>query len=152
MTKALTWIVAADGGRARFFERLRPGVKLTELKALAMSAEPLAPTKQRPARVYDRMGPARHAVEPRATPKEAAETRFLGEVADAINQAAAQGAFEKLILCAPPRAAGILGKCLSGAARKRLTAAVNKDLVRARPEEMAERLGELLRQADARLD
>jgi protein required for attachment to host cells len=125
-----TWVVVADAGRARFFERRLPKSPLTELSDLAMTAPPLDAPSDRPARVHDRKGPARHAVEPRNTPRAAAASAFLNAVAQRINAGAQNQAFARLVVCAAPRALGLLRDGLTAAAKSRVVAAFDKDLTR----------------------
>lgn len=122
-------IVVADASRARFFERHGAKGKLIELMDLAMVAPDVEVPRDRPPRVHDRMGAGRHAIEPRVTPREAAQERFLTNVAEAINKAAAGEAFDRLMLCAPPRALGLLRDQLSIAAKAKVSAAFHKDFI-----------------------
>lgn len=129
MTKGSTWIVLADAGRARFFERLKPKATMTELEALDMDAPPVEQPGDRAPRVHDRQGDARHAIAPRQTPREAAADHFLHAVAARINKAAAEGVFARLVICAPPRALGILRDGLADNAKRCVVAAIDKDLM-----------------------
>lgn len=140
MTRIL--VVAADGGKARFFEGVRLSGPLAEMNERRLDAPPTAPVS-RPVRVHDRFGPARHAVESRLSPRDAAEQKFLVDVAAAID--ADIDAFDRLVLCAPPRALGALRAALSQRVRARLYAEVPKDYVN----EPSERLGELLSEINA---
>ena len=128
MKAAVTWVVVADASRARFFERLGVAGKLIELGDRGMTAPAPLASRDRPPRVHDRMGAARHIIEPRLTPR-GAQARFLASVGDAINEAAARGAFDKLAICAPPRALGLLRDRLSDIAKKRVTMALHKDFI-----------------------
>lgn len=139
-----TWIVVADGGVARFFERARPGANIVEREDLALRIEEAEPPRDRPMRVHDRMGPARHAAESRQSPRVAAEAKFLKQVGDFINSGAENGAFEALVLCAPPRPLGSLREALSKHARDKTKAELNKDLTHVPAHEMNSRLHDLL--------
>ncbi|MBL8552557.1 MAG: host attachment protein [Hyphomonadaceae bacterium] len=129
MTAPLTWIVTADGGAARFFERLRPGADLTEKTDIAMRATPPAQPRDRLPRAQESATPARHSIEPRTSPRTASETHFLRGVAQLINASAESGAFDALIVCAPPRALGILRDLLGSAAAQRLRQTIAKDFI-----------------------
>ena len=61
-----------------------------------------------------------------------------------LDQAAAAGAFERLILVAPPRTLGDLRAALAAATRKRVTGELDKDLTQVSLGEMPEHLGALL--------
>jgi len=128
MNAGPTWIVVADGACARLFERLRPGAALVERESFARRAAPAATSRDRLPRTHDRTGPARHAIEPRQTPHEAAERAFLSDVAEEIARYALARAFSRLILCAPPKAMGELRRKLPRKLRTE-TGAVLKDIV-----------------------
>lgn len=132
-------VVAADGGVARFFETSRIGGDLTELEARRLKAPP-TPAVSRPTRVHESMGPARHSVESRLSPKAATEAKFLAQVAAAIETDIAS--FDEVVLCAPPRALGILREHVSATVRERLRAEFSKDYVRETPERISALLAE----------
>ncbi len=129
MRRHKTWIVTADAGSLRVFERLAPGAELVELKEHALSAPPPLAQRERAPRVHDRMGPGRHAVEKRVAPREAQHRRFLHQAAEQISKWAAEGAYDEFILCAAPHAAGIIKCELEDACAKKLSAVVLKDLI-----------------------
>jgi protein required for attachment to host cells len=128
MNAGPTWIVVADGARARLFEQLRPGAAIVERESFARRAEPAAQARDRLSRTHDSIGPGRHAIEPRQTPHEAAERAFLDEVSEEIARYALARAFKRLILCAPPKAMGELRQKLPRRLRT-ATGAVLKDIV-----------------------
>jgi protein required for attachment to host cells len=76
------------------------------------------------------MGRSGHTVFDRITPRDAAEMEFLRRVAAQIDSAVAGRRVGELVLCAPPRALGLLRDFISPATRKRLTAELVKDIVR----------------------
>jgi protein required for attachment to host cells len=117
-------VVTSDAGSARFFECARVGGPLVEDLSKPMHAEPPTP-RSKPPRVHDRMGPGRHIIEARRTPRAAAEADFLKRVADRINAEIEN--FDALILCAPPRPLGALRAGLSDVAHERMSAEVAKD-------------------------
>jgi protein required for attachment to host cells len=136
MMKGPIWVVVADGGAARFFECEKQGAGLGEREDLALRTQALEPSRDRQPRVHDRMGPARHNIEPRQFPREAQEEVFLKSVANAVNAAAGQAVFRSLVLCAPPRPLGILRDNLSEVARQRLGQELTKDYVKASVDEI----------------
>jgi protein required for attachment to host cells len=128
MNAGPTWIIVADGAHARLFEQLRPGAAVVERESFARRAAPAAKSNDRLPRTHDRTGPARHAIEPRQTPREAAERAFLDEVGEEIARCALARAFNRLVLCAPPKAMGELRQKLPRKLRIE-TSAVLKDIV-----------------------
>jgi protein required for attachment to host cells len=133
MKPTKTWVVAADGARARVLLHLGPGKGLSELSSVESEAarkpgrELLADA---PGRVFDSFGEGRHAAEPRTDPKTVEEQKFLREVAAMLERAAREGEYDRLVLCAAPRALGELRPLLSRAVRDRLAAELPKDLTR----------------------
>ena len=109
-TQDHTWIVVADGGKARVFEeRERHG----ELKEL--------PTWHEEHGGEDVSHAHRHTTHTSAnTPKQAAEAEFLQGLAKAIDAAARKKAFDKLVLMAPPKAMGVLRDALKTEASSRI--------------------------------
>jgi protein required for attachment to host cells len=136
MMKGPIWVVVADGGAARIFDCEKQGAGLVERENLAMRAPPPEQPRDRPPRVHDRMGPARHNIEPRQLPRDTQEENFLKMVASAVNVAAEQGAFRSLVLCAPPRPLGILREHLSEVALERLGQVLIKDYVKVAVDEI----------------
>jgi protein required for attachment to host cells len=116
-----TWIVVADGARARVFEereRLGPVRELTD-HALHQSGEDRTHASHPKAAGQQSSGPGRHNVN-EADPHGQAEDRFLHRVAHAVDQAAQSHAFGRLVLIAPPKALGVLKAALKPAAAGRL--------------------------------
>ena len=135
--------LVADGRDARFFSRAAPGAALVELVDKHMCADPGEPARDHVPRVFDRFGGGRHGVEDHLTPHEAAEAAFLHKVAERVNQTVARGAFEHLVLCAPPRALGILRSSISEGSRDRIRLSIDKDLCKETRAEIDARLTEL---------
>jgi protein required for attachment to host cells len=135
-----TLIVVADGGVARFLSRARPGARLAELVDVRMGAEAMEPARDRPARAHDRMGAGRHAIERRLSPRDAAEAAFLQGVAEKTTELIRLNKISQLVLCAPPRALGVLRAALSSEASERLTLSCDLDITKETPSEIDERL------------
>ena len=108
-----TWIVVADGARARIFEeRVRLG-PLQELAGRAMRQEGVDQqlAVHPKATGGSRAGSRRHNVN-EASPHKAAETNFLHRVADMLDLGAQGHLYSSLILVAPPHALGELRAAL----------------------------------------
>ncbi|MEW6018861.1 MAG: host attachment protein [Pseudomonadota bacterium] len=126
----ITWVVAADGARARIFEERQRAGDMVERPAQAMHQEghdhPGPHTHQ--ATVHERAGVGRHSAGERA-PSQEAEDRFLKRLAEQLGRDAQAGAFDELVILAPPRALGALRTALPRAARDRLTASAPVECV-----------------------
>jgi len=138
------WAAVADGRRLRVLERRPvPGAPWRELEAEAAGhADP--PSRElgtaRPGRVRESVGHARHAVESRQDPHEAAEAAFAREVAARLERAAAEGCYGRLFVVAPPVFLGQLRPALGAETRRRLAGTLDKDLTRAAVRDIAEHL------------
>lgn len=99
-----SWFVAADAGRAAAYLRVVPGAAFTQVASWTSELD--LPSDQqptdKPGRMFDSMGNHRHAAETVA-PKELLKQAFGRELAQALNKAHADGAFETLVLYAAPR-------------------------------------------------
>ena len=143
MLTGSTLVVVADGAVARFLSRARPGARLVELVDKCMQIPPIERERDRPARTHDRVGNGRHAIEQRLTAHEAAEVAFLAEVIGRTVEIMRFVETSALVLCAPPRALGVLRGALSSEARERLTLSWGKDIIKETPAEIDARLAEL---------
>ena len=140
MRKRRTWYVIADGGRARFVERDEQGAYRTvssfvstELKA---SSRDLG--TERPGRVHESATTARHAIEPKTDPKEAAKEDFIRYVAEQVQSA--QEDYDDLVLVAPPRVLGQLRETLAKSVADAVTRDLAKDLTKVPDHELSEHL------------
>jgi protein required for attachment to host cells len=136
------WIVAIDGEHVRFFEREAPAGRVVENEQIALHTAPAQPPRDRAPRVHDRMGAGRHRIEARVTPEVAHERAFLRSVVDLLEQRFSDGAFDTLVLSAPPRAAGYLRTQLSAALKESVKDFWVKDLTKATARDVEQRLDE----------
>ncbi len=131
MRKKTTWIVVADGARARIFSNSGRGTGL-QLVDEKEDADARRPTRDlgsdKPGRSFESADGSRHAMTAKADWHDSEKARFLKELATAINAAAAAGTFDALVVAAPPRALGILRKSLAAATTEKLHGELAKDL------------------------
>jgi protein required for attachment to host cells len=133
MKATRTWILIADGARARVVETTGKGtgihaVELGELKAESRPSRELG--DDRPGRVVESKGHQRHAIEPRIDLHRAEETRFAGRLVDLLEKRRAGGNFERLVIVAPPVMLGDIGKALGEALKAVISAEIAKDLTK----------------------
>ncbi len=123
MKPVKTWILIADGARARILLNEGPGKGLKPALDHEF-ATVHAPTRElgsdRPGRVHDRFGPGRHAMEPPADWHEYEKQTFAAEIARLLEEEAQKGSFDRLVVVAPPKTLGELRRTLGRAARDRL--------------------------------
>jgi protein required for attachment to host cells len=121
-----TWLIVADGGGARFFVRQLQDLPLQELEELAETADLLHGKHK----AHDDVGHGHHAVTARTTPHERAEQVFVRHVAGQIDRAVIENQVGSLVLCAPPRALGLLRDFISENARRLIACEITTDAVR----------------------
>lgn len=126
-----TWIVIADGSRARVVRNDGVGKGIKP----ALTYEFAAPhpkrhkvESDRPGRFLDRGGAGKHAITPRTDHYAMRKRLFTKSVAASIDNAASRKYFDRLILIAPPATLGYLRASLSGSTRERVKAELAKDL------------------------
>ena len=146
MTKhETTWLVVADGRRARIYSARSGDVGLTELHALIGDARPTHEIgTDRPGRVHESATTERHAMAPRVDWNRQAKQQFAGEVAALVNGAGLKKSYDRLVVVAPAEALGDLRKALDKHALDKLDAAIDKDLTKLTPHELVNHLSDAL--------
>ena len=139
MHSTITWVLVADGQRARIVENGGPGKGLRPVTPEPL-VHPDPPSRDlgtdRPGRVGESVGGARHAIEPRTDPHRDEKRRFAHELADRLDRAAGEGAFARLILVAPPQMLGDLRDVLTARTRALVAAEIDKDLTKSTDREL----------------
>lgn len=129
MKSTTTWIVIADGARARVMQNSGPGKGVIAVEEMtfegdhSLSSEVMS---DRLGRAFDSVGRGRHAMSPSTDPHNHLKSEFLREIADALDSRA--DAFDRLILVAPPQALGLLRKLLSPVVVRKVKSELGKDL------------------------
>ena len=120
------WAIIADASAARILERAAPGAAWAE-RGDGEVAPPNPRThdqgSDRPGRVRESVGGARHAVEPRHDAHRAAKRAFAEHLAERLERAAVDGRI------APPHFLGDLRQELGRLSQARLAGSLDKDLV-----------------------
>jgi len=135
-----TWIVLADGARARILLNEGPGKGVTPVlsrkdKAARKLTRDLG--ADRPGRVFDSGGQGRHAMEPRVDWQEFEKARFAKDLSDVLDRAALKKSFDRLVLVAPPTALGNLRASLNDQTKRMVTGEIPKDLTKTPDHELA---------------
>ena len=148
----VTWFVIADGMHARVLRQEGAHGDLVP----ALEHEMIEPQVQgfsrdlgadRPGRAFDTAGGGPHAMEPRSDPHMRMKQVFARRVAELVNAAAGQGAFERLVVVAPPRTLGELRAELDPDVRARIVAEAAKDLMKIPQAELCEHLAKIVTDA-----
>lgn len=125
-----TWVVVADGSGCRIF-------------ASDVAIQALEPVRElrNDFHANDHRG---HAARGHDSAHRETESKFAGEIADAIGRAVESRAARDVLLVAPSRFLGDLLAALSETAARQVTARVAKDLTAVPAHELARRLREAL--------
>ena len=143
-----TWVVVADGARARIFVNAGPGTGLVpaldhDLAGPRLSSHEIG--SDRPGVSFSPAGPGRHPMAPSTDPHEHAEHEFIKQVAKAINDGFNAHAFEQLILVAPPKALGRLRAEISSSVEKLIKSELHKDLTHLSVHHLGEHLQDVIK-------
>ncbi|MBN9262702.1 MAG: host attachment protein [Hyphomicrobium sp.] len=128
-----TWILIADGSRARVLESHGPGSELVPVEDMSLTME-LPPNREletdRPGRSLESANPTRHAIESRTDPHRELKRKLAREIADKLEHCLRDRRFDRLAIVAPPGALGDLREALSKSLQAKVTAELAKDLVK----------------------
>lgn len=145
--KTVTWILVADGHRARVFANEGPGLGLKQ--ALDQEFVHMLPPDRDLA--ADKAGSARsggggshHTLDHHENLHRHEKEVFARELADKLDAYAAQHAFDRLIVIAPPQALGNLRAAFSKAVTAKLAGDLDKDLTHASLGDLQEHLAGML--------
>ena len=143
-----TWILIADGARARVVQYDGPGKGLSAAMDHDFAA-PHAPSRDfgadKPGRSQGGGVGARHAVEPKVDWHTYEKHLFAAQMAEALEQAHSQRAFDDLVLVAPPKTLGDLRKALDGKLKGHITGELGKDLTHLTIHELGDHLEGVVR-------
>jgi protein required for attachment to host cells len=147
MKKTSTCILVVNGTKARFFFNEGPNRGLKPRPDLDMTQPPLHARDiqaDKPGRSFDSGGQGRHAMEYPTEPERVAERRFLGEVLVRLEELDRDGAFDRLVLAAPPRVLGDLRQLLPRGLASKVYADVNKDLTHFADQDLPDHLADVI--------
>jgi protein required for attachment to host cells len=147
MKKTRTWILVADGARARILQSEGWGSGLTPVPGQTRhNSNP--PTREqgteRPGRVQESANSARHAMAPRVDWHRYEKHLFATELAAVLNRAGQDKAFDRLVIVAPPGTLGDLRAKLDKNTRRRVTAELDKDLTNETLDELEAQLEKVM--------
>ena len=148
MKKTVTYVLVADGARARLYANHGVGKGLQPVSGATHRADLHHHDREiladKPGRAYNSVGQGRSAMEPQTEWHRFEKHKFAREMARVLDSAAANKAFDRLILVAPPATLGDLRTELGDATRKMVTAELPKDLTRHAEQELPQHLGAVL--------
>jgi protein required for attachment to host cells len=146
-----TWIVIADGSRARLFEQMQPTGPWRELRAWVNPASRLRTESL----AFDQLGraakgqPGATSFVPRTTPRQREHRRFAHELSRHLDLGVRSGQCDSLVLIASNALLGELRQALPNQAAKRVRWSVPVDLTSFSGRELQARFEALRPQAPA---
>jgi protein required for attachment to host cells len=147
MNHTRTWILIADGGCARVLTSTGAEHHFTEVPGLNFVAELPANHElgtERPGRSHESQGHVRHAIEPHVDKHAQLKRTFVAGVLDTLANKHLEGAFDRLIIVAPPAVLGMIRPELKARLRDVTVHEVDKDLTKTPNHEIASHLGWIL--------
>ena len=141
-----TWIVIADGARARILSNdgAGKGVQQVEGADFRMDDDHASPGSDRSVRTFDAAADGRHAMEPAADRRRESKQQFLSELADYLRSNAERSAYDRLVILAPSRTLGDLRQQLPETVKRLVVAEQARDLTPVPNEDMAKHLRDVL--------
>jgi protein required for attachment to host cells len=142
-----TWVLIADGARARILENDGPGHGLAAIGGLVFHGDHSAThdlVSDREGRSFSSHGPGRSAIDSRTDPHGDLKTTFAHLLADVLARGLEQKSYDRLIIVAPPVTLGDLRVAISDVVRLKVVGEVNHDLTKFPNGEVAEHLKDVL--------
>lgn len=147
MRPKTTWILIADGARARIVVNEGPGKGIRQVEGADFRADHPPSSEMatdRPGRSFDSAGSGRHAMAPPSDPHRTAKQDFVTRLAGFLSDQLSEANFDRLIVVAPPQSLGDLRGALSGPVHSLISAELAKDLTHIPTEDLPEHLEEVL--------
>ena len=147
MKPVRTWIVIADGARARIVKNAGPGRGVEADAKLIFRSEHRKLQEimaDKPGRAFDSVGKGRHAMAYGADAVREDERHFLQSLAARLDKEVMADAYDRLVLVAPPRALGDLRSFLSKSVQNRVHGEIAKKLTHLPNDRLANHLDDMI--------
>ena len=148
MATTVTWILIADGARARLLEHKGRGIKLypaldRQFVADNRPSGDLATDKS--GRTFDSAGQGRHGMEPPTDPHRHEQQMFARSLAQILEEQRLKKKYDQLVIVAPPKTLGDLREALTKSVSDQVTGELNKDLTKISIHDLPDHLSGLIR-------
>ncbi len=147
MKPTRTWILVADGARARILENDGPNHGLIAIVGLEFQGDHSAThdlVSDREGRSFSSHGHGRSAIDARSDPHRDLKTKFAHEMAEVLARGLEQNSYDRLIIVAPPVTLGDLRTTISERVRALVAGEVAQDLTKIPNSEVAGHLKDVL--------
>jgi protein required for attachment to host cells len=147
MKPTITWVLIADGARARVYVNYGPGKGIERVDGAEFTADH-RPDREilsdKPGRSFESVGETRHAYEPPHDPHRELKRSFAAMLAAMLEEKLGQKSFDRVVLVAPPAMLGDLRSALSAPLRAAVYAELDKDLTKTPAVELPQHLGAVM--------
>ena len=147
MKRKRTWVLVADGGYAKVFQSEGRNSELVPVEGMIFSADLPANRDiltDRPGRVFESQGRARHAKENPSDPHRELKRAFARTLAGILETGLVEKRFDRLVVVAPPVTLGDLRDALPKSVQSKVVAELAQDLVKTPHSQLAGHLEEVL--------
>ncbi len=147
MKPTTTWILIADGARARIFANHGPGKGIEAVEGGEFDADHRPDheiVSDKAGRTFESVGATRHAIQPHHDPHRELKRAFSERLAAMLDEQLAEKAYDRVILVAPPVTLGDLRAALSAHVKAAVYAELDKDLTKTPTAELPQHLGAVL--------
>lgn len=127
--KVCTWVLVADGAKAKIYENGGPGEGLTEIYSRGQAADHTRDIVSDRQGRHEQHGAAHHAMDPHTDPQRHREHEFARSICTHLDEKAAAASFDRIVVAAAPRTLGDIRDMLGKQVRDRVHAELDKDLV-----------------------
>lgn len=135
-----TWVLVADGARARLFELGEENQAWSELACFVNEEGRRTRATRELPRTQESVGRARHVIEPHTSERDKRLGRFADTLVAALEQGYGERRFQSLMIAAAPRFLGMLHSRLGKALRGCLAGEVRHNLTTLRSEDIRQQL------------
>ncbi|HVF64732.1 MAG TPA: host attachment protein [Casimicrobiaceae bacterium] len=142
-----TWVVVADSAGARIFNAPSANGALDEIATFAHPegrAHDRDLKTDQPGMTKDRVGYARHGMEPKVKPKEQEAINFARFLAKHLEAARSKNEVSRLVLVAAPEFLGHLRNVMDNEAKKIVAGEHSLNVTKLKPDEIRKRLPDRL--------
>jgi protein required for attachment to host cells len=147
MKPTRTWILIADGARARILEshgRLSPLIAHSELVFSGDHSATHEIMSDKQGRSVSSHGTRHAAVESHSDPHRELKAKFAHQLAEALEQGLQQKAYDRLVIVASPVTLGDLRSAISDHVRAKVTGELAQDLTKMPNDKIVSHLTDLL--------
>ncbi|MFN0194771.1 MAG: host attachment protein [Aestuariivirga sp.] len=147
MKPTRTWVLIADGARARILESTGSGHGLEPVAGMTFNSDHSAThdlVTEREGRGHSSVGEGRYAVASHSDPHRELKVKFARQLADVLASALERKAYDRLVVAASPVTLGDLRMAMPAGVRAKVSGEIAHDLTKVPNDEVAGHLTSVL--------